>query len=217
MRINPSEFRARPLRVHAFLKDVPLEDVWAIRLPGGGADRTIGDVRAVLIEGAAAAPAIVRGLFRLRGRIGALLGWDKQNPAWNSESWVHRLTTADRAQSTATPGTPDERLSLVYRFENEQLSERRNGTVHAFSSLSIQPVPGGYLAYLAIFVKPVHRLTWLYMAAIAPFRRLIVYPAIVRNAQAAWARLYGPASVPESWDRLLTADAGRHNESPGFW
>jgi hypothetical protein len=37
MRIDPAEFRARPLRVHALLHDVPLEDVWAIRLHGGGA------------------------------------------------------------------------------------------------------------------------------------------------------------------------------------
>src|SRR5689334_10806043 len=37
MRINPGEFRARPLRVHALLYDVPLEDAWAIPLSGGGA------------------------------------------------------------------------------------------------------------------------------------------------------------------------------------
>src|SRR6266581_3746861 len=72
----------------------------------------------------------------------SLLGWDQQRPAWNAESYVHRLSAADRAQSTAAPGTPDGRLSLLYRFENEQLSERRNGTVHAFSSLSIRPAPG---------------------------------------------------------------------------
>ena len=196
MRIDPSEFRARPLRVHLFLRDALLEDVWAIRLPGGGAGRTIQDVRAALIAGVGAAPAMVKGLFHLRGGIGALLGWDRHSPAWNSESYVHRLSAADRAESTAAPGTPDGRLSLIYRFENEQLSERRNGTVHAFSSLSIQPTQGGYLAYWAVFVKPVHRLTWLYMKAIAPFRRWLVYPAIIRKAQNAWAERYGPAGRP---------------------
>jgi hypothetical protein len=78
MRIDPGEFRACPLRGHALLHDVPLEDVWAIRLPGGGAGRTIQDVRAAFIAGVEAAPPIVKGLFRLRGRIGALLGWDQQ-------------------------------------------------------------------------------------------------------------------------------------------
>ena len=196
MRIAPAEFRACPLRVHALLHDVPLEDVWAIRLAGGGAGRTIQDVRAVFIAGVEAAPPIVKLLFSLRGRIGALLGWDRQRPAWNAESSVHRLSAADRARSTAAPGTPDGRLSLLYRFENEQLSERRNATVHAFSSLSIREVPGGYLAYLAIYVQPVHRFTWLYMRAIAPFRRLVVYPAIIRKVVSAWAERYGVLTRP---------------------
>ena len=191
MRIDPGEFRARPLRVHALLHDVPLEDVWAIRLPGGGAGRTIEDVRTVFMAGVEAVPPVVKGLFRLRWRIGALLGWDRQRPAWNAESYADRLSPADRALSTAAPGTPDGRLSLLYRFEDEQLSELRNATVHAFSSLSIRPVPGGYLAYLAIYVQPVHGFTRLYMKVIAPFRRLVVYPAIIRKMQSAWAKRYG--------------------------
>ena len=63
--------------------------------------------------------------------------------------------------------------------------------MHAFSSLSIRPTPSGYLAYLAIYVHPVHRFARLYMAAIAPFRRLIVYPAIIRKVQSAWVERYG--------------------------
>ena len=44
MRLDPDEFRARPLRVHALLHDVPLEDAWAVPLSGGGAGRTVQDV-----------------------------------------------------------------------------------------------------------------------------------------------------------------------------
>jgi len=201
MRIDPREFRACPLRVHALLHDVPLEDVWAIRLPGGGAGRTVQDLRAAMVAGRAAAPAVVQGLFRLRGRIGALFGWDQQRPAWNAESFADRLTPADRAASLATPGTPDGPFNLLYRFDDEQLSELRNGTVHAFASLSIRSTPGGYLAYLGVFVQPVHRFTRLYMTAIAPFRRLVVYPAIIRQMQSAWVERYGGKSGDES---LLT-------------
>jgi hypothetical protein len=190
MRIDPSEFRACPLRVHALLHDVPLEDVWAIRLAGGGAGRTIDDVRAVFMVSIEAAPPIVKGLFRLRRRIGALLGWDRQRPAWSSDSYADRLTPADRARSTAAPGTPDGPFRLLYRFENEQLGELRNATVHAFSSLSIRPTSGGYVVYLAIYVRPVHPLSRLYMRAIAPFRRLVVYPAIIRMMQSAWGTRY---------------------------
>jgi hypothetical protein len=153
---------------------------------------------AVFIAGVEAAPPIVKGLFRLRWRIGALLGWDQQRLALNAESYVHRLSEEDRAHSTAAPGTPEGRFSLLYRFENEQLSELRNATVHAFLSLSIRPTPGGYLAYLGVFVQPVHRFTRLYMTAIAPFRRLVVYPALIRRVQSAWAERYGEDSGDES-------------------
>ena len=88
MRLDPDEFRARPLRVHALLHDVPLEDAWAVPLSGGGAGRTVQDVRAVMLAGRETAPAVVRGLFRLRSRIGGLFGWDDQRPAWNAESYA---------------------------------------------------------------------------------------------------------------------------------
>ena len=70
--------------------------------------------------------------------------------------------------------------------------------VHAFLSLSIRPTPDGYLAYLGIFVRPVHRFTRLYMAAIAPFRRLVVYPAVTRKMQSVWAERYGGEAGLES-------------------
>jgi hypothetical protein len=104
---------------------------------------------------------------------------------------VQRLTPTDRAQSVVSPGTPEGPFSILYVFENEQLSELRNTTVHAFSSLSMDPAPGGYLAYWAIYVKPVSWFTPLYMAAIAPFRRFLVYPAIIQKVQRAWAECYG--------------------------
>jgi len=197
MRIDLGEFRARPLRVHALLHDVPLEDAWAVPLAGGGAGRTVQDLRAVMAAGREAAPAVVQGLFRLRGRIGALCGWDHERPAWHAEAYADRLSPADRAQSLAAPGTPDGEFRLLYRFEDEQLSELRNATVHAFVSLSIRPTPGGYLAYVGVFVRPVHRFTRLYMAMIAPFRRLVVYPAIIRKMQSAWAARYGGESGVE--------------------
>ena len=105
---------------------------------------------------------------------------------------------ADRARSLIAPGTPDGSFRLLYRFEDEQLSELRNATVHAFASLSIRPTPEGYLAYLGVFVQPVHGFTRLYMRAIAPFRRLVVYPAIIRTMQRAWAQRYGRESGIES-------------------
>jgi hypothetical protein len=194
VRIDSSEFRARTLRVHSMLEDVPIEDVWAIPLRGGGAGRTIRDLGPIFGAGVEAAPRVVKGLFHLRKRIGALFGWDAHRPAWSVESYANRLTVADRAKSAVAPGTADRRLRFLYQFEDEQLSELRNATVHAFSSLSIRQTPEGYLAYWAIYAQPVNRLTRLYMTAIMPFRRLVVYPAIIRKVQRAWAERYGEAT-----------------------
>ncbi|HEX7926213.1 MAG TPA: hypothetical protein VF678_01400, partial [bacterium] len=59
MRIQPSEFQAADLRVHALLHDVPLEDVWAIPLEGGGPGRSVQQARAAFVAGMAEAPAVV--------------------------------------------------------------------------------------------------------------------------------------------------------------
>src|SRR5437867_4185126 len=86
-------------------------------------------LRAVMLAGRETAPAVVRGLFGLRRRIGAVFGWDDQRPAWNAESYADRLSPEDRARSLVAPGTPDGSFRLLYRFEDAQLSELRNATV----------------------------------------------------------------------------------------
>ena len=45
---------------------------------------------------------------------------------------------------------------------------------------------GGYLGQLAVLVKPNGLLGACYMAAIRPFRHLIVYPAATRDIARAW-------------------------------
>jgi hypothetical protein len=47
------------------------------------------------------------------------------------------------------------------------------------------------MLYWAIYVKPVGRLTPVYLALIDPFRRFVVYPALIRDIQAVWARAFG--------------------------
>ena len=47
---------------------------------------------------------------------------------------------------------------------------------------------GGFRAHMAVLVKPNGRFGIAYMAAIRPFRHLIVYPAIFREWERAWRR-----------------------------
>ncbi len=50
MRTPPSDYLALDLRAHDIMRGVPLHDVSVVDLPGGGAGRTLAEVRA-LMEG----------------------------------------------------------------------------------------------------------------------------------------------------------------------
>ena len=57
--------------------------------------------------------------------------------------------------------------------------------------MHIGRVPAGpdrFTAEMAVLVKPNGTLGRLYMAAIRPFRHLIVYPAMMRDGRDLWAR-----------------------------
>lgn len=191
MRVKATDFQKLDLRCHALLGDVPLHDVWAIPLHGGGAGRSIQDARVILFgDRRPSTNLAVRGLFALRFALGRLFGWDDERHDPLDVSYVHRLANADRLQSQVPPGTRDGRFRVLYVLANEALSELRNATVHAFLALALTPSPEGYTLYLAVYVKPVSRFTALYMAVIDPFRRLIVYPALGRRVQHQWSRTY---------------------------
>ena len=190
MRVKPADFQRLNLRCHALLSDVPLHDIWAIPLNGGGPGRSIQDARAVLFGDPRAYNFAIRGLFALRWALGRAFGWDDERHDPPSGSYVNRLTEADRSRSQVAPGTREGPFRVLYVLGEEVLSEIRNATVHAFLALALTPSPGGYTLYLAIYVKPVSRLTPLYMALIDPFRRLVVYPALGRHAQQRWSRTY---------------------------
>jgi hypothetical protein len=95
------------------------------------------------------------------------------------------------ARALVPPGTPRGIFRTLYLFADEAAAETRNATVHAFLVTALQRRGDGYRLYWAIYVKPVGRLTAVYMALIGPFRRLVVYPAMIREAKAGWARAYG--------------------------
>jgi hypothetical protein len=190
LRVKPADFQRLNLRCHAFLSDVLLHDVWAIPLIGGGPGRGIQDARAILFGDRRPQSFAVRGLFALRWALGRAFGWDDERHDPPSGSYLNRLAEADRSQSQVAPGTREGPFRVLYVLGEEALSELRNATVHAFLALALTPSPTGYTLYLAIYVKPVSRLTALYMALIDPFRRLVVYPALGRRAQQRWSRTY---------------------------
>jgi hypothetical protein len=191
MRVPAEEFRALDLEVHALLAGVALRDVSAIDLPGGGPDRTIGDVRALLFRDSALTATLpLRVLFSLRLLLGRWFGWDRTVRDQAEDSYLGKLSNDQRRRSLADPGVSDGAFRLMYLFPKEVLGEVRNATVHAFSCMTIRRTASGYRFYWAIYVKNVSRFTPVYMALIEPFRRFVVYPAILRRLRDSWVATY---------------------------
>jgi hypothetical protein len=64
-------------RIHEFTSDFSLEDMWSFRTPGAGPDDFPAMLAAMRAAGGPGQqPGLVRFLFAVRERLGALLGWD---------------------------------------------------------------------------------------------------------------------------------------------
>jgi hypothetical protein len=120
MRVSPAEYLGLELRAHELLRGVPLYDVTAVDLPGGGAGRTLADVHRL---GAAATPSrLASVLFGVRRVLGRVFGWDR-TPLRAEDSLLPRMSERDRRDSAITPGTPDGPFLILYQFPSEELRE----------------------------------------------------------------------------------------------
>jgi len=188
MRASPAEYLSLKLRAHELLRGVPLYDVSVVDLPGGGAGRSLADIRA--LESAAPPSRIASALFGVRYFLGRVFGWDRVQMR-PEDSLVSRLSERDRRDSQIVPGTPDGAFRLLYRFRDEALSEIRNATVHGYVCVALARTATGYRLYWAVYVLPVSWLTRPYLVVIEPFRRFILYPIMLRRIRRAWLAAYG--------------------------
>ena len=189
MRVAPEEFRRIELRAHSLLAEVPLHDVWAVDLPGRVPGRTIADLRALLAaEGLRTANAVVDRLFAFRSWLGRVFGWDRAPARASEQSFLHRLPAADAASSLVPPGTLEGPFRVLFVSPRESIAEIQNATVHAFSVFALVEHGPGYRLYWGIYVRPVGPFTAWYMRLIDPFRRLIIYPALLRHIRRVWSR-----------------------------
>jgi hypothetical protein len=187
-RLSPEEFQATGFRVHSFLADVELHDVWIFNLPGGPEDLTLRDAQeSIARQSPYEANTAVALLVGVRMFLGGLLGWDDDKYFDVASSYTHRLTADDRERTLEEPGSGGDMFKTVYAFENEMLAEMMNRTAHAFFCMAMEPAADGYRMYWAIYVRETSALTPYYMALIDPFRRHLVYPSIVHNVERAWA------------------------------
>ena len=191
--ISTQEFERLSLRVHDFLAGVPLHDVWAVDLPRTRSGITLDDfLRNSSVRACTLSP-LARLLVNIRLFVGRLLGWDREPAVTAWDSFAKRLTAADLSKSLAPPGTPEGLFRVVYRFENEQLLEVINRTVHAAALSALIETSNSYRFYFGVYVNGVSRFTSVYMALIDPFRKLVVYPSLLRTVRRNWNQTFGTA------------------------
>jgi Protein of unknown function (DUF2867) len=185
--ISPTEFYALPLRVHTFLADVPLHDVWAVDLPTHRDGVTLSEfLRRTSQGGIHRLPPVARALIRLRFFLGRIFRLEAEPKDALAASFGSRLTPEDRARSFVVSGTPEGLFRVVYRFENEQLLEIQNRTVHAAALSALAERADNYRFYFAVYVRQRTWITPFYMGLIDPFRKWIIYPAMLKTIRATW-------------------------------
>jgi hypothetical protein len=186
MRLPNAAHTSRPWRIHALTPDFHLEDVWALATPGGPDE--LPRLVSLIASGdfPDGAPLVVRTLWEARWTIGALLRWDSQGTGVGSR--VSSLRERLPSDLRNAPRGPDfAPFASVYQLENEWAAEMANRTVHAVMHIGwVLEESAGYRGQMAVLVKPNGPLGAAYMAAIRPFRHLIVYPALMRWIEQKW-------------------------------
>jgi hypothetical protein len=189
--VSVQEFERLPLRVHTFLTGVPLHDVWSVDLPRWRAGVTLDDFLRTTSDCLCTPPSLVRMLLNIRFLVGRFFGWDHEPAATAWKTFATRLTDTDHSTSLVTAGTRDGFFRVVYRFENEQLVELINRTAHAAALSALVETTTAYRFYFAVYVRSVSQFTPFYMALIDPFRKLIIYPSLLRSVRARWNQAFG--------------------------
>jgi hypothetical protein len=185
---------SRPWRIHELTRDFRLEDVWALPTPGGPDDFPrlvrLWASRDPSRNGSAAA----RALLAIRWRLGGRLGWDDRGSPLPS---LRGRLPADLRDAPSGPEVRGLPANPLYLLDDEWALEIVNRTVHAVAHIGWVPAScAGYRGQLAVSAKPNGRLGAGYMPAIAPFRRLIVYPSLMREIGRAWRAGEGAERPP---------------------
>ncbi len=190
MQLPKTEHTSRPWRIHEVAAGFRLEDVWALPTPGGPNDFP----RLVQLfpagDTSTSPSRVARALFAIRWKLGALLGWDDHDAGHGSQ----RPTLSNRLpadlRECAGPEFAKLPFTSLYLLGDEWAAEIVNRTVHGVMHIGWVPdANGGYRGQMAVLVKPNGLLGSAYMAAIMPFRHLIVYPPLMRGIGQDWGSI----------------------------
>ena len=188
MRVPNSEHTRRPWRIHEIASDFRVEDVWELEGRGGpdnfprlveliaGQDPAKGSSRAA------------RSLWATRWKLGEIFGWDDPEAGIGSRVPTLRdRLPVDLRDAPSGPEFDALPFTSLYLLDDEWAAEIANRTVHGVMHVGWVPDDaGGYRGQMAVLVKPNGLFGTAYMAAIRPFRHLIVYPPAMRQIGREW-------------------------------
>jgi Protein of unknown function (DUF2867) len=184
---------SRPWRIHEIVPDFRLEDVWALPTPGRA------DEFPILVQGFVSAdPAetpsrAARALWSLRSKLGDLLRLDDPGSGLGSRVTTLRERLPDDLRAAAGPEFESLPFTSLYLTDDEFAAEIANQTMHGVLHLGwVADESGGYRGQMAVYARPNGLLGNAYMAAIKPFRHLVVYPQMLRAMERRWNDRPGP-------------------------
>jgi hypothetical protein len=187
MRLPHSAHTSRPWRIHELTRDFRLEDVW--ELPWRGAPEDFPRAVQLIVSGdlARSSSRAVRTLSAIRWKLGELLGWEDPDAGLGSRVPTLRARLPADLRQTPRPDFEALPFTSLFLLEDEFAAEAANRTMHGVIHVGWVPDgTNGFRGQMAILVKPNGLLGIAYMAAIRPFRYLIVYPALMRGWERAW-------------------------------
>ena len=200
MRLPNTAHASRSWRIHELTPDFRVEDVWGLQTPGRHDDFPR------LVEGIAGGdPAggssrAARTLWAIRWKLGELFGWDDPHAGLGSRVPTLRDRLPPDLRDSPGPDFAALPFTSLYLIDDEFAAEIANRTVHGVVHLGWVPDgTGAYHGQMAVLVKPNGLFGSAYLAAIRPFRHLIVYPTVTREIERRWQS--PPPNPPEPYDR----------------
>ena len=188
-RLPDSEQTSRPWRIHELIPDFRLLDVWTLPTPGGADD--FPRLVALFASGdTAESPSRAsRALWAIRWKLGEIFGWDEVKEGDLPGEWrmLRDRLPDDLRNGPTGPDFGTLPFEPVYLLDDEWAAELANKTVHGVLHLGWVPDgKGGYRGQMSVYVKPNGLLGRAYLAAIQPFRHLVVYPPMMRQLGRRW-------------------------------
>ena len=180
MRLPNTAHTSRPWRIHEITADFRLEDVWGVPAPGGRERFPEAVALLASMDPSRSSSPIVRALFAIRWKLGELLGWDGAGTGVGSRVATLRDRLPADLRGAQGPEFDALPFTSLYLLEDEWAAETANQTMHGVMHIGLVPDGGGgYRGQMAVLVKPNGLLGDAYMAAIRPFRHLLVYPPLL--------------------------------------